>query len=119
MSFHSWLQNLRSAWAPLWGQRQHRRQGLKRPATHRHCLEILEDRLTPSFAYPVDYPTDEFYQLTGPDCVATGDMASGLTADFNGDGRLDLFTVTFPGTGDYPLGSIFLGRGNGTSVDSG
>ena len=40
MSFHSWLQNLRSGLAP---DRGHRRRP-RRSATHRPCLEVLEDR---------------------------------------------------------------------------
>ena len=49
MSFHSWLQNLRSALAPGRGQRHHRRRGSLRAATHRLNLEVLEDRRVPSF----------------------------------------------------------------------
>ena len=44
MSFHSWLQNLRSALAPGRGQRKHGRRGSLRAATHRPNLEVLEDR---------------------------------------------------------------------------
>lgn len=35
-------------------------------------------------------------------------------ADFNGDGRLDLATIDSNSAGDNPLGSVLLGRGNGT-----
>ena len=44
MSFHNWLQNLRSVLAPGRGQRRRPR----RPATHRPRLEVLEDRTVPS-----------------------------------------------------------------------
>ena len=53
MSFHSWLQNLRSALAPGRGQRHHRRRGSLRAATHRLNLEALEDRCLPAFLAPV------------------------------------------------------------------
>src|SRR4051812_27705122 len=48
MSFHSWLQYLRSALAPSRGQRKHRRRGSHRAPTHRPSLEVLEDRVVPS-----------------------------------------------------------------------
>src|SRR6516164_7191171 len=44
MSFHSWLQNVRSALAP---GRGHRRRP-RRSATYRPRLEVLEDRTVPS-----------------------------------------------------------------------
>ena len=43
MSFHSWLQSLRSTLAPGRGQRQHRRRGSLRAATHRPHLEVLAE----------------------------------------------------------------------------
>src|SRR5205085_11986091 len=70
MSFHSWLQNLRSALAPRRGQRKHGRRGSARAATYRPNLEVLEDRLTPSFAWGGDYTLDEFY-LRAPDFTLT------------------------------------------------
>jgi hypothetical protein len=79
MSFNIWLQNLRSALKSGRGQRQPRNS--QRVATHRPHLEVLEDRLTPSF-----------------DCV--GDFATGtaapyamVTGDFNNDGFLDVATA--------------------------
>ena len=80
MSFHSWLQNLRSALAPRRGQRHHRRRGSLRAATHRLNLEALEVRCVPAF-------------------LAAGRLRPHrrapaiVTADFNGDGKLDLATV--------------------------
>ena len=44
MSFHSWLQSLRSTLAPGRGQRNPRRRGSLRAATHRPHLEALEVR---------------------------------------------------------------------------
>ena len=77
MSFHSWLQNLRSALAPGRGQRHHRRRGSLRAATHRLNVEALEDRLTPSFTW--NYPV---WLRPGRDTAPSGPA----TADFNGDG---------------------------------
>ena len=98
MSFHSWLQNLRSALAPGRGQRHHRRRGSLRAATHRPNLEVLEDRCVPAFLPPVYYD------------VAAGPIAV-VTADFNGDGHLDLATASLYG---YPDVSVLLGNGDGT-----
>lgn len=97
MSFDSWLQNLRSALAPGPRQRQHRRRGSRRAAMHRPCLEILEDRLTPSFSPAVSYAAG-----LGPQAV--------VTADFNHDGKLDLAIVNY-GSSDV---SILLGNADGT-----
>src|SRR5882672_6422904 len=48
MSFTSWLQSLRSALVTNRGQRQHRRRGSLRVATHRLNVEVLEGRCLPS-----------------------------------------------------------------------
>src|SRR5437773_10233038 len=48
MSFHSWLQNLRTTVGPGRRQRHHRRRGSLRAATHRPTLEVLEDRCVPA-----------------------------------------------------------------------
>src|SRR5438876_2588838 len=101
MSFNSWLQNLRSALAPSRGQRNHRRRGSLRAATHRPNLEVLEDRCVPSFSPAVSYPTGNI-----PTAV--------LTADFNGDGRLDLAVTTSSLTNLSSTVSILLGNGDGT-----
>jgi len=47
------------------------------------------DRLTLSFTYFGDYPVEEVYGVA----ATTYDS---VTADFNGDGRLDLFTMYSP-----------------------
>src|SRR5207244_1878596 len=80
MSFTSWLQSLRSTLTPGRGQRHHGRRGSLRAVTHRPNIEVLEDRTMPSFAYPVGY------------AVGAAPFAV-VTADFNGDGRLDLATA--------------------------
>jgi probable HAF family extracellular repeat protein len=48
MSFHSWLQNVRSAIAPSRGHRIHRQRHSLRAATHRPNLEALEGRCVPA-----------------------------------------------------------------------
>ena len=97
MSFHRWLQNLRSTLAQGRGRRQHKRRGSKRTASHRPDLEALEDRCLPSFSPVVSYPAG-----THPQAI--------VTADFNGDGRLDLATAN---AGDNTV-SVLKGNGNGT-----
>jgi hypothetical protein len=99
MSLHSWLENLRSALAPRRGKRRHTRQGSHRGARHRLSLEVLEDRSVPAFLAPIGY--DE-----GSDAV--------ITADFNGDGRLDLATIQIFSNNV----STFLGNGDGTFQDA-
>jgi Calx-beta domain/FG-GAP-like repeat len=97
MSFNSWLQNHRSALAPSRDQRNHRRRDSLRAATHRPNLEVLEDRCVPSFSPAVSYPTG-----TGPQAV--------LTADLNGDGKLDLVTANNSSNNV----SVLLGNADGT-----
>src|SRR5262249_46799297 len=50
MSFHSWLQNLRSTLARGRGPRHPRRRRSLGAAPHRPSLEVLEDRLPPGDA---------------------------------------------------------------------
>ena len=108
MSFHSWLQNLRSALTPRRGQRNRRRSaaGGIRAATYRPSLEVLEDRLTLSFTYCGAYPSEEVYGV-----AATA--YDSVTADFNGDGQLDQFTMYSPEP-SYSYGFVYLNRGDGT-----
>jgi hypothetical protein len=67
-----------------------------RVAISRACIETLEDRKLLSFAAAVNYPVG-----TGPQSV--------VTADFNGDGKLDLATANF----DNSNVSVRLGDGAG------
>jgi hypothetical protein len=85
MSFHSWLQNLRSALALRGGQRHHSRPGSLRAATHRPNLEVLEDRFTPSLVWGSDFSVPYYTQAL-------------VTGDFNNDGHLDLATDNNDGT---------------------
>jgi len=110
MSFHSWLQNLRSALAPRRGQSQHRRRGSLRAATFRPDLEVLEDRLTPSLYWGGNYPLSEF-DLT----EATPATTRSATADFNGDGRSDMVTVNYW----TDTVNLLLGNADGTFSDAG
>src|SRR5262245_2397489 len=100
MSFHRWLQNLRSALASRRGQRHHRRRGPRRAATHRLHVEALEDRSVPAFIAPVDY--------------TVGAYPIGMQAgDFNGDGIPDVATVN-AASGDNSSVSVLLSNGDGT-----
>ena len=99
MSFHSWLQNLRSARAPGRGQRHHRRPGSLRAATHRLNLEVLEDRTLLSFSAPVELRRrhQNPRRWSPPTSTATA--------------RLDL-AVGEPSSGTTV--SVLLGNGDGT-----
>src|SRR5262245_50609292 len=96
VSFPSWLRKFRSALAPGRGQRHHKGRGSLRAASHRPSLEVLEDRLTPSFGPATSFPV-------GPSPRAV------VTADFNNDGHLDLATAN---TGGNTV-SVLLGDGRG------
>jgi hypothetical protein len=63
--------------------------------THRPHLELLEDRLTPSFAFVGQFSQAEFHQMTGPDARWSGPDMTLQTADFNADGWNDLLEVTY------------------------
>src|SRR5262245_56612656 len=97
MSFYSWLQSLRSALAPGWGQRKHGRGGSLRAARYRPYLEVLEDRCVPAFLAPVDY-------------TVGGGSFDVKAGDFNGDGNPDLATANFY---DDTV-SVLLGNADGT-----
>ena len=56
MSFHSWLQNLRSALVSSRGQRQRRPRGSLRAAMYQPYFETLENRRLLTFAPVVSYP---------------------------------------------------------------
>src|SRR5262249_28306592 len=73
------------------------RRTLRRPAALRLQLEALEDRTLPSFYAPVSYAAG-----TSPDAV--------VTADFNGDGRLDLAVANYSSN----TVSILLGNSDGS-----
>jgi hypothetical protein len=87
MSPHRWLQSVRSALTPA--RRQHRslRPGSRRAGTHRPHLELLEDRVTPSLVLV------SFSETQPQVPIEWSPAPYWATADFNGDGRLDLLTA--------------------------
>src|SRR5262245_55140576 len=87
MSLHSWLQKIRSALTSR--QRQRRQRSSPRAATHRPLLEVLEDRVTPSLAWP------SFSESAPEGSFEWSPAPNWATADFNGDGHLDLFTAEY------------------------
>jgi hypothetical protein len=109
MSFHSWLQNLRSALTPNRGRRHPRRRGSLRAGAHRISLELLEDRLTPSFGWDGAY-----YSVPPPGVVPAPQPP--LLADFTSDGIPDQLSVNFvfyelrirPGRGDGTFGNPII-----------
>jgi len=82
MSSPGWLHDLRFALAPRRGRRHRKGRDWLRDATHRLNLEVLEDRVTPSFSPATSFPV-------GPNPQAV------VTADFNNDGHLDLATANY------------------------
>jgi Calx-beta domain-containing protein/VCBS repeat protein len=104
MSLYSWLNHLRSALTPRRGQRQ--RRNSSRAGTHRPSLEVLEDRLTPSFGWDGAY-----YDYPPPGTVFTPQPP--LLADFTSDAILDELSVDFP---NYKM-AVRPGRGDGTFGD--
>jgi hypothetical protein len=103
MWFSSWLQNWKRS-DP--GKRVRAHESPRQRATLRPRLEALEDRCLPSFYSGVSYPAG-----TSPQAV--------VTADVNGDGKLDLITAnqgTYnSSTGTFAGGgvSVLLGKGRG------
>jgi Calx-beta domain/FG-GAP-like repeat/FG-GAP repeat len=95
MSFHHWLKNVRYAFS---SERGHHR-GPRLAAMQRPRLEVLEDRMVPSFAAPVSY-------------AAGAGAADVLTADFNGDGQPDLAVCN----GNI---TVFLGKAGGSFQTAG
>jgi Calx-beta domain/FG-GAP-like repeat len=102
MSFHNWLQSLRSALTPGRGQRQHGRRGLPRATTHRPNLEVLEGRCLLSFSPAVSYPVG-----ANPQAVVAG--------DFNNDTVLDLAVANYNSNSNV---SVLLGNPDGTFTAS-
>src|SRR5260370_13761781 len=72
----------------------------QRPAAIRLTLEALEDRRLPSFLAPVSYTVG----------LVPNDPTAVMTADFNGDGRLDLAVTNYYSN----TVSVLLGNSDGT-----
>jgi hypothetical protein len=82
MSFLSWLRR----WKSTSTQDRRWRGSARKSAAFRPRLETLEDRCLPSFSSPASYAVG-----ANPQAV--------VTADLNGDGRLDLVTANWSATG--------------------
>lgn len=106
MSFTCWLRNLQSFCRLGTTTRKSRRAARREPSNPlRLHLEALEDRLTPSFSPATSFPV-------GPNPQAV------VSADFNGDGRLDLASAN-PGTVSVLLGDGAGGFGAAIDSDAG
>src|SRR5262245_61304542 len=96
MRLSSWLDGFRVRLSRNQLRRARRGAASRRQTGCRLSFQPLEERCVPSFSPAVNYPVN-----VGPQAVAT--------ADFNGDGKLDL-AVTSGST----TVSVLLGNGNGT-----
>ena len=100
MRLLSWLDGLKPVSSSRRTKRGPPRSPRRKPPGCKLAVETLEDRSQPSFLAPVNYTAD---------LVSSGSTAV-LTADFNGDGRLDLaLTNDFSDTL-----SVLLGNADGT-----
>jgi hypothetical protein len=97
MSFIRWLRNVRSALTPGRSNRKHLRSAKGGLRGYRPQLEALEDRCLLSFSSAAMYATGAIPQAV-------------VTADFNGDGRLDLAVANYKSSSV----SVLLGNANGT-----
>jgi hypothetical protein len=107
MSLHRWLQNLRAALTPLRGQGQQRRRASLRAATYRPTLEVLEDRLTPSFVPLGSYEDEPPGVEWAPPTPLLADLTSDGILDRLGHGFGGEVTVE-PGLGDGAFGDPIL-----------
>src|SRR5262245_61743864 len=81
----------------------------------RLSVETLDDRYLPSFSRYVGSPVAEFEQTAGVGFTHGYNYTSPyVTADFNNDGRGDVFEVKFEGMADWAVGTVYLDRGDGT-----
>src|SRR5947209_17241953 len=97
MRFLSWLDGLKLDSSRRRTKRGEARGPRRQPAGAKLSVESLEDRIMPSFLGPVNYAAG-----TSPQAV--------LTADFNGDGRLDLAVANYSSSNV----SVILGNADGT-----
>ncbi len=117
MSFHSWLQNLRSALAPGRGQRRRPR----RSATHRPRLEVLEDRTVPSgyqqinlvsyqpgLGHSTDPNLNGWGMASLPDgsFVVANPFSTGLAKFYTSSGHVLPLKITVPASSAEPFGPI-------------
>src|SRR5262249_28051359 len=104
---HSWLRNLRSSLAPHRGERPDKRQGSLGATTHRPHLEVLEDRLTPSFTY-AGFSTQQPIATLTP-------FTGQLVAAFNADRRPAPVTCEWHMEDQQTVVNVFLGEQTGGS----
>src|SRR5262245_36883451 len=106
MSLQSWLQNLRSALTSCCGHRHPRRCGSLRAGTPRPRLEVLEDRLTPSFSGPMPLDASSGFAVEWAPPFWYPQLA-----DFTSDGIYDQIGS------DWFEVVVRPGRGDGTFAD--
>lgn len=120
MSFHSWLQIVRSALTPGRGQCHRRRRRSLRAATYRLNLEILEDRCLLSGYQQLNLVgyqdgmaphTDPNLNGWGMDyapggafCVA--DTTPGVATFYDRSGQVLPLVITIPAAPSHPLGLV-------------
>ena len=117
MSFHSWLQIVRSALAR---GRGHRRRP-RRPARHRPRLELLEDRTVPSgyqqfnlvsFQAGLGLSTDPnlngwgMTSLPGGVFVVANPFSTGVATSYDTSGHVLPLTITVPVSSAHPFGMV-------------
>jgi hypothetical protein len=121
MSFHSWLQNLRSTLPPGRGKRQHRQRGSHRAVRYRPNLEVLEDRTVPS-TFTVRNLADrgegslrqailDANARPGADTIDFADGLSGTIGLTSGQLSIaDGLTIHGPGAASLTINAIRLSR---------
>src|SRR4051812_33080263 len=67
-------------------------------------IELLEERTLPSFSSPVISDYND----------VTGYLVQETTGDFNGDGKVDIATLSYLGISDPLQLTVMLGQGNGS-----
>ena len=93
----SWLDGLKPASPSRRARRAAPPAPPPKPPGRKLSVELLDDRILPSFATPVNYAAGD-----NPQAVVTG--------DFNGDGKLDLAVANYYGS----TVSVLRGNGYGT-----
>ena len=97
MLTRSWFDALKSRFTRTLNRQERRASGRRGPPTRLLKVETLEDRRVLAFAAPVNYDAG-----TNPQAI--------VSADFNGDGTLDLVTANY-NSGNV---SVLLGNAGGT-----